>query len=437
MIVARKGSKGVIDEPTWERTLGGGNGRFAPLQDDLHVDALIVGGGLAGVTAAYLLAREGRSVALVERGAIGYGATGMTTACITSSLDTGYADLERVFGQDRAAAMLASHEAAIGLIEDAVRSEGIECEFMRVPGRIFSLKASDESYLEGEREAAERLGVTLTRYAPGKMSFRHEGYLELPQQAKFHPLRYLHALAARAAERGAHIHERTELVRLLGDGPVEAALRADGRDITITASHVLLATHGPFNEPLSPHFKKAYYDSYVFELSLPSGAIPEGIYEDTGNPYQYFRIDEVGGDGARMILGGKDVRSDLSVDPEKGFAALREYADMLLPHLPLTLLAKWRGTVLEPIDGAAFIGSIGETPVQYAFGFSGNGMTYSTIAAHSFAHKITGLRAHPEVGLWYDLYDARRLPNVRSLAREGRGYIEEFFGGAVRSLFSQ
>lgn len=437
MITARKGSKGVVDEPTWDRTLDAKKKDFTPLQGDMHVDALIVGGGLTGVTAAYLLAKEGKSVALIERGALGYGATGMTTAFITSSLDTDYQDLERMFGQDRAAAIIASHEAAIGLIEDTVKSEGIACEFMRVPNRTFSLKASDEAYLEEEREAAERLGVTLTRYAPGKMGFRHEGYLELPQQAKFHPLNYLYALADRAAERGAHIHEKSELLRLLGEGPIKASVRADGRDLTITADHVLLSTYGPFNEPLSLYFKKAYYDSYVFELSLPSGAIPEGIYEDTDNPYQYFRIDEAGGDEARMILGGKDARTDLYLDPEKGFAALREYADMLLPHLPLRLIAKWRGLILEPIDGAAFIGSIGQTPVHYAFGFSGNGMTYSAIAAHSFAHQVSGLRAHPETDLWHDLYDARRLPNAQSLVRKGRDYIEEFFGGAVRNLFSQ
>lgn len=433
MIRAHKKS-GWSESTTWQSSAPDAK-RYPALGENLHVDALIVGGGLTGVTAAYLLAKQGLRVALVERDRLGAGATSLTTAFITSSLDTDYAGLERAFGPSKAAAILSSHEIAIDLIEQIVADEAIDCDFMRVSNYIYAAAQSDEAYLEEEREAADRMGMKLSRFAPGKMGFVHHGYLELKDQAKFHPLKYLSALAYAAQEKGTMLFEKSEVVGLSGKGPVKATVRTHGGERTIEADHVLLATYGPYAEPLSLYFKKAYYDSYVYELRLPQGAVPEGLYEDTRNPYHYFRIDSVTKEEDRMIVGGEDHRSDIPLDAEKGFAALGRYVDETFVDLPLSLVARWRGPILEPVDGLAFIGAIGNAPVHYAFGFSGNGMTYASIAAHCFAYRVAGVRPHADISMWPDLYDAGRLPGLASLAVKGRDYVEEFFGGAAKNFF--
>src|SRR5688572_5688027 len=104
---------------------------------DLEVDVCIVGAGIAGMTTAYLLAKEGRRVAILEQGSVGGGMTSFTTAHLTAALDDRYYELERYHGAQGIRHAAASHSAAIERIEQIVRDEGIECSFRRVDGFLF------------------------------------------------------------------------------------------------------------------------------------------------------------------------------------------------------------------------------------------------------------------------------------------------------------
>lgn len=73
------------------------------LEQDTDCDVCIVGGGVAGVTTAYFLAREGRSVVVLEAGTIGSGETGRSTAHLSNVLDGRFVELERWFGRGGAA----------------------------------------------------------------------------------------------------------------------------------------------------------------------------------------------------------------------------------------------------------------------------------------------------------------------------------------------
>src|SRR5215467_5641613 len=129
------------------------------LSSDLRTDICIVGAGIAGLSVAYLLSREGKSVVVLEAGHIGFGETSRTTGHLSNALDDRYSELERLFGRDGAARAQQSHWEAIGAIEQIVDREQIECDFTRLDGYLFASPGQPLDELESELNAARRAGI--------------------------------------------------------------------------------------------------------------------------------------------------------------------------------------------------------------------------------------------------------------------------------------
>src|SRR6266699_2240081 len=102
------------------------------LTKDAKADVCVVGAGIAGLTTAYLLAEEGRSVIVLDDGPIASGETSRTTAHLVNALDDRYFELERLHGEKGARLAAESHSAAIDRIEAIVSKENIQCEFERL-----------------------------------------------------------------------------------------------------------------------------------------------------------------------------------------------------------------------------------------------------------------------------------------------------------------
>ena len=398
---------------------------YPTLSKSLKADVAIIGGGMMGVISAYLLSKAGKKVVLVEKKTLGGGATGVTTAFTTEILDTDAKDLVKMFGEEKSAFILESHQKAIDWIEHVSKDENIDSEFIRVSDYIYSATKSEAKKLEEEYDIYKSLGVKASLKKDKKLQFKNSGYIEVKDQGKFHPLKFLGALAKKAEENGALIYENTEVKKIRRT----TVILKNGEKII--AKDVIVATYDPFNKPLGLYFKKAFYTSYIYEIEVPAGEFVEGIYEDMENPYHYFRVDKMKGCD-RIIVGGEDHRSDIKVSHAKNFQALHEYVMTILKGVEYRIISRWYGSILEPIDGLAFIGEIGRARhIHYAFGFSGNGMTYSVIAGQMLTNKITG----KDNGKLDKIYDASRIPSFKSLAIKGRDYAEELIhGAAVNSL---
>src|SRR5918994_1360805 len=145
------------------------------LDDDIHADIAIVGAGIAGLTTAYLLAQAGKSVVILEDGELASGMTQVTTAHLAAD----------------------SHTAAIDMIEDIIRKEKINCDFERLNGYLFLAPGQDPKILDLELEAAHRAGLQgVKRMVRAPLEpFDTGPCLRFPNQAQFHPLKYLAALA--------------------------------------------------------------------------------------------------------------------------------------------------------------------------------------------------------------------------------------------------
>jgi glycine/D-amino acid oxidase-like deaminating enzyme/nitrite reductase/ring-hydroxylating ferredoxin subunit len=409
-----------------------------PLTDDMRVDVCIVGAGIAGMTTAYLLAREGKSVVVLDDGPIGGGMTGRTTAHLVNALDDRFFELERLHGEEGARLAAASHTAAIDLIEQIVREEKIECDFERLDGYLFVPRGDSKEILERELEAAHRAGLIeleLVEKAPLD-SYDTGKALRFPRQAQFHPLKYLAGLA-RAIERdGGRIHSATHASKIEGG---ESACIQTGNGAVVGAKAVVVATNTPVNDLFAIHTKQAAYLTYVIGAQIPRDSVPRALYWDTPHPYHYVRIQTVrkGSEPYDVLIsGGEDHKSGQKDDTNRRLAALERWTRTRFPMME-EIEFRWSGEVMEPIDGLAFIGRnpMDDENVYIATGDSGNGMTHGTIAGILLTDLIMGRENE-----WARLYDPARktLRAVKEFARENINvalqYADLITAGEVNSV---
>lgn len=379
---------------------------------------------MTGIVSAYMLAKSGLRVAVLESGRICEGATAYTTAFLMQSIDTDLGKLIKLFGADAAKRVWESGAAAIDEIEDIAAREGIGCEFQRCPARIYSTTDGEFKELEAQEKRAGELGLNTFLKRDGALNFKNTGYWEIPDQAKCHPLKFVHSLAAKAAGLGVAMFERSEVKRLVGGERIEAHTAK----AKVTAKYSIVATEMPFNNPKITHYKKAMYKTYVLEAKISKGSLKEGLYTDLMNPYHYFRVDSQEGFD-RLIIGGEDHRMDIPIGEEHNYRALEGFLRALLPGAEYKVVRRWSGGILESTDGLPYIGEY--APNQFlAAAYSGNGMTYSMVAAMLFRDLIAGKPS----GLTR-IYDPKRPQAFRHFLIKAPDYVAEFFGGAFKNMF--
>ena len=377
---------------------------FPRLESDLEVDVVVVGGGLTGITTAYLLRKEGVRVALIERERMACADTERTTAHLTIVTDERLHRLAKHLGKDGARAFWEAGAAAIDQIWQITQETRADCDFRWVPGYLHEpVRATGrkgEGSLEEDAALAAELGfdVQLLETVP----YANERGLRFSHQAKFHPRKYLAALLKAIPGEGSHVFENTAFEESTTD-PV--GVRANGH--TIRCDYVVFATHNPLmgekGAIASALFqtKLALYTSYALGARLPRSAVPEALFWDTANPYDYLRIEERA-DHQYAIYGGADVKTGQEQDPTDVFCELETRLHAALPLAEVD--RRWMGQVIETPDGLPYIGENG--PHQFiATGFSGNGMTLGTVGAMMARDRYLG-RASP----WAELFRVDRAP---------------------------
>ena len=401
---------------------------FSPIEQNIHVDVCVVGAGIAGLTTAYLLARAGKRVAVLDDGPVAGGMTQMTTAHITNQLDDRYFEVEKLHGREGARLAADSHTAAIDRIETIVRQERIECHFTRLDGYLFLADGDKRETLERELEAAHRAGlrgVQLVERAPFA-SFDTGPCLRFPNQGQFHPLKYLARVAEAIHHEGGRIFTGSHADEIEGGVP---ALVHVGNHV-VSADAVVVATNVPVNDRVAIHTKQAPYMTYVIGARVPQGAVPQVLSWDTGDPYHYIRTYE-----DLLIVGGEDHKTGQASDSPERYARLEKWARERFPMMGEIELA-WGGQVMETQDYLAFIGRnpMDHENIFVVTGDSGMGITHGTIAGMVLSDLILG-RQNP----WAALYDPSRvtLRAAGDFARENSNvalqYTDYLTGGDVAS----
>lgn len=395
---------------------------FSSLAGDLDSEIVIVGGGITGLMTAYILAKAGKKPVVLEKDEIGHGETACTTAFLTSYIDVTLAELKRKLGKKRARQVLETGEKSIDLLEKIVREQRIECEFMRCPLHVFALNQKDAGRLKKEAGVARALGYAAT-FRENGLPFESFGYLEIPNQAKFHPQKFLNGLAQNIIKLGGSIYARTTVVKF--GGKHGNVLTTDKG--VVTAHHVVVATHSPIDNAYECPTRMVGYQSYVVAADAPAGSIPDGLYLDTDEPYHYLRVDALA-DRDRILLGGEDHVTGRAQDADQRFKRLEKQLGKFLGKTAFEVTHRWSGIVLETPDMLPYIGRSALNKHHFiATGYAGNGMTFGTAAAMIISDDLLGKR-----NAWAGLYTSKRVRGLWNLTRSGLNVGREWISGFFR-----
>lgn len=381
-----------------------------PLKENITCDVCVVGAGLAGVTTAYLLAKEGKHVVLMDSKEIGGGNTSRTTAHLSNALDDGFPNLINLFGTDGARLAVQSHGAAIDKIEEIAKEENIDCDFIRLDGYLFANNPEQKEQLMEELEAAQQIGwrdVVLRKHVPVDALTAFPA-LQFPNQARFHILKYLSGLTNVLLNKDVSIYTHTKALDFK-TGAINTVVTENG--FTVSANHLVVATNTPVNDFVTIHTKNYPYRTYAIALEVPAGSVPDALYWDMDEPYHYVRLlkgkadsDDQDTGTDLLIVGGEDHKTGQGENNVNRFIELERWARIKFP-MTGEVVYKWSGQVWEPMDSLGYIGrNPGDAKEVYiATGDSGHGMTHSTIAGILITDLIMG-RQNP----WEKLYDPAR-----------------------------
>jgi glycine/D-amino acid oxidase-like deaminating enzyme/nitrite reductase/ring-hydroxylating ferredoxin subunit len=376
---------------------------FPKLSGTAQADVCVIGGGIAGLTTAYLLSREGQSVVLVEALALGAGETGRTTAHFMPP-DDRYCEIEKSFGADAARKVAQSFQAATELAESIAREQAPDCGFERLDGFLYCPPGMNTDILDRELASASRAGVSVQclSKAPG-LPFDTGPCIGFSHQAQFHPMRYLTGLANACARQGVRIHCQTRALDIHGTSASQSVKTEHGE---IRANAVVVATNTPFNDRVVMHTKQSGYRTYVIAVEVPKESVPRLLLWDTGDPYYYVRLAS-GTTGAAsdvLIVGGADHKVGQDPHPEHRWNEIERWVRQRFPKAAATV-SRWSGQVMEPADGLAYFGRnpMDGKNVYVITGDSGTGMTHCTAGAIAVTGMIMG-----RPNAWADVYDPSR-----------------------------
>lgn len=383
--------------------------QYPPLPPDRSFEAVVVGGGITGLTAALLLAREGRSVALLDQGSLGTGTTGHTTAKVTSQHHLTYARLRLTHGKDGAATYAAAMEAAKERVV-AFAEDGIDCDLRRRPAYLYATRPGELTVLETETRAAREAGLPAHLDQEAPLPFPTLGGMRFDDQVELHPRRYLLGLAARIEEAGGEIFENTRATHVdEGDPCVVHTERGPVR-----ADHVVVATLMPFLDR-GGHFARAYASrSYVLTARVGAG-LPDAMLMSALPPLHSIRSVPHRGEELLMVLGESHHAGSPKATPRR-YEKLAEFARK---HWDvLSFEHRWSAQDYSPDDGVPYIGRVNfrSHRVHVATGFKKWGMTAGTLAAMLITDDIAG-RENP----WAGMFSSTR---VKPLAEAGRFMTE-------------
>lgn len=390
-------------ESYWLATIPESN--YPALQGDLRVDIAIIGGGIVGLTTAYLLKEAGfSSIAVIEAGHILRGVTGHTTAKVTSQHHLIYDRLISKFGKRQAQQYADSNQAAIEKIASIVASKKIDCDFVRKPAYVYAESEDSTDRIQNEVQAAKNLRLPAYFEENLPLPFKTYGAVRFNDQAQFHPAKYLNALAEEIHGDGCHIFEKTRALKIEGDEPITITTDKG----SITAHRVIQATHYPIHDKPGLFFQRLHQSrSYVLGVRIRD-SFPEGMFINAEKPARSLRSQRTD-NGELILVGGEGHRTGEEENEISRYQNLEKW--VRANYSVDSIDYRWSTQDTISIDHIPYIGrqTSGNDNIFLATGFKKWGMTTGTVAAMIITDMIAG-----KLNPWEEIYDPSRFKPLES-----------------------
>jgi glycine/D-amino acid oxidase-like deaminating enzyme/nitrite reductase/ring-hydroxylating ferredoxin subunit len=383
---------------------------FSKLDENASVDVAIVGAGITGITAAYLLGQNGVKVALLEAGSILNGTTGHTTAKVTAQHGLIYDEFISHFGMEKARQYYEANTSALAFVKETVEKLQIDCDFLEQDAYIYSVSEKYQQKVETELAAYEKLKIKgeLVDSIPFNISIKNA--IKMPSQAQFHPTRYLTHLVENMNRSNVSFYENTTAVDIEGeDSDKPTIVTRDGK--RVQCNFIIIASHFPFYDKPGLYFARMYQErSYVLGVKADI-KYPGGMYLSADTPSRSIRFTPYNGEDL-LVIGGESHKTGQGIDTFKHYEALQQFVKdtFQVKEIPY----RWSAQDIYTLDKLPYIGPITKTKqrILVATGYRKWGMTNGTAAAMVLSDFILGKQNG-----FLDLYSPSRFdadPDIKN-----------------------
>lgn len=384
----------------WVATAG--STTYASLDSDIDVDVAVIGGGIAGLTAALALKSAGQTVAVVEAARVGTGVTGHTTGKVTSLHRLAYTELAGSHGEAAARTYGEANQAAIEHIARTVSAEGIDCGFRRVSNYTYAETDDALGRVRAEADLAARLGLPSSFTSDVPLPFPVKGAVHFDGQAQLHSVKYLQGLAAAVHGDGGFVFEESPAVSLQDGSPAvvsteRGSVRA--RDV-IVATNVPFGDRGVFDARCYPH--RSYLTASLAVGPRLDDAFRGSSFISVDEPMRSILTADV--DGASYVLtGGEGHRASDVADAAERYSRLAAFARDRLGAGETAF--RWSTQDAMPVDGLPYVGLMSPEArhIHVITGLRKWGLTNGTAGALILADALCGRR-----NAWAAVFDSTR-----------------------------
>lgn len=384
---------------------------FPKLKEKVQADVGIVGAGMTGITAAYLLSEQGLDVCLVDAGLLFNGTTGHTTAKITAQHALIYDELISHFGEEKAKLYYKANIQAKEFIESTIEKYDIACNFAREDAYIYTQSDDYIQKLENEYKAYEKLDIDGGLLEKTELPFSVKKALKMTNQAHFHPLEYLKKLLEICQKNGVKIYENTRALNVEYNKHPTIITEDDHR---IICRYVIQASHYPFYDGTGFYPAKMYADRAYIIACKTKKTMTDGMYINAESPSRSVRPIQINGEEL-MLIAGESHKTGQSNKPMLAhYEALQQFADTNFGLVDI--LYRWSAQDLVTLDKVPYIGPVTKAQhnVLVATGFRKWGMTNSTNAAILLRDTIME-KDNPYKELFTPARDLKADPAVKKL----------------------
>ncbi|TDQ85286.1 NAD(P)/FAD-dependent oxidoreductase [Paraburkholderia silvatlantica] len=370
-----------------------------------RVDVAVVGGGFTGLSAALALGRRGASVAVLDAGRMGGGASGRNGGQCNTGVAQDYAALRGQLGVERAQGCYRAYAAAVDTVERLIREEGIDCDYLASGKLKLAAKPHHLEHLERTAELIRRevdpdieiIGREQIRNEVESDSF-HGGLLQ-KHGGQMHMGRFAVGLANAAVRRGARLYERAAVTSIAKES---GGYRVESSRGTLRARQVLIATgpsrHGPFawyRRRLAPVGSFIVVTEPLPPVQLMQLLPHRRSYTTSRLMHNYFRVTP----DSRLLFGGRArfTASEQPSDARSGRILQRNLAQLFPALANVRIDYCWGGLVDITADRLPRAGQ--HEGVWFSMGYSGHGTQMSTHMGQVMAEVMNG---NPCANPWRD-----------------------------------
>jgi glycine/D-amino acid oxidase-like deaminating enzyme len=400
------------EESYWQNSIS--RASYPKLEKDIKVDVAIVGGGISGLSSAYLLKKAGKTVAVIERGSIGRGTTGHTTGKVTSQHGLCYADLAHHLGEKTAGLYGQANQEAIDQIEKIIKTEKINCDWHRQDNYVYTRDSKMVEKFKEEAKVAAKLGLPATFETKSPLPFDIKAAVKFSNQAYFNSTKYIQDLASMVSGGSCLVFENTRAIGIR-DGKTGKVRTKNG---SVIAKDIIVATNVP-TPPLAARLGYCILEypqtSYIVaartKLKLP------GMYISTDkNEYSILPVSS--GKDNLLLIGGEGHIRDFKFNKKTRARRLADYAHQRFGVQ--TIDYRWSAWDYQAYDNIPLVGKMypWSKHLYIVSAFRKWGLSNSMVSAMILRDLIANQKNE-----WAEIYNPLRSSPIKSIPKVAKQYL--------------